>query len=158
GAELTCVLPPNFLLVYWSILFSSSQGFCVMRIANILRKFIFPFTLIIAATKVSACKTGFETNDGDGGSGGNGEDERFDFVGPGTRRVELDRTNKTCKITHRTEPGATVDMTLTGTYEKLNSCFTRLTITDAGNSTAQLKSTITAVEIGDEYMFLEPLE
>lgn len=114
--------------------------------------------IIILLSSLAACKAGFESG-GDGGSGGNGDgvDEEITFSGPGTWEIELNRQNDTYTIEHRAEPGADVDMTITGDYQQLDSGFTRLTIQQAPQG-AQLKETFTAIEIDDEYLLLLPIE
>lgn len=131
-----------------------------MSNVNFFPKSVLLPAIIIFISSLTACKAGFES-DGDGGSGGNGggTDNEITFIGPGTWEIELNSGDETFTIERSANPGADVDLTITGVYQQLDSGFSRLTVQKVSEgSTAQLKSAFTAIEIDDEYLLLLPIE
>ena len=116
--------------------------------------------IVVLLSSLAACKAGFESG-GDGGSDGDGDgvNDEITFTGPGTWEIELNRQDETFTIEHRAEPGADVDMTITGVYQQFDSGFSLLTIQNVSEGNAALlKSAFTAIEISDEYLLLLPIE
>lgn len=124
-----------------------------------LKSVLLPAIITLIAS-LTACKAGFESGGNGGGGGGGGDvDEEITFISPSTWEVELNRGDETFTIERSANPGADVDLTITGVYQQLDSGFSRLTVQNVSEgSTVQLKKVFTAIEIDDEYLLLLPIE